>query len=185
MRNLTLLNAIWFGTLLLVHFLDRKVLSIALLVGIVLLAIYGLVRPFVDPLAWLFYLLFSLIAYWVGYKFKGWVFGQSIRLQTEIDQYSLTMAERKKKLDNKTAISDFKNQRANDIHYLYDKMKDMSKSRDKFEAFLIFSEAYSQQVAFEKVSLSLFSEEDQGLKTAKEIYEFKKKDFDGFFDRNA
>lgn len=138
----------------------------------------------VDPFAWFYYLSFSLLVFFEGLQFKRWIYAKSSALDGEIHEALKKLETARALLERKTKATNDINRRANEMHYLYDKMKEISKSMDKFEALLVFGEALSGQCRFETVVLALFDEEDEGAQISEAIYCLKYSDFEGLFDKS-
>ena len=177
-------NIAWFLVLFAVNFPQRRFWRVSVLFLIAAWALAMVLQKAVDPFAWFFYLAFSLVAFFGGAQFKRWVYAKSMVLDEEIEEGSKQLETERGLLGRKTDATDSTNQRANEMHYLYDKIKEMSQSMDKFETFLVFGEAFSGQCCFETLALVLFNEEDEESRIPQEIYRLNYSDFEGIFDKN-
>lgn len=185
MWKFLILNALWFIILFIVQFVgspkDRKIVFAAIFCA----ASYMAFKTSIDPFAWLAYLMYSLIVYYGAYQFKTWAYASSIVMEEEIDLASKELGKVHRVVEEKTWEADQLARTASEISGLYDKIKEMSKSLEYFEIFLIFGEALSENFEFQSIKLVLFDEENLGMIRQEEVYELQEQDFRGLFDRSA
>ncbi|OIO38584.1 MAG: hypothetical protein AUJ72_02360 [Candidatus Omnitrophica bacterium CG1_02_46_14] len=184
MWKFVIFNSVWFLFLFNAHALDRW---IGKKKTVLLILVSALVMVFpigVDPLAWAYYLAFSLVVYSGGLRFKQWVFARGTVLDEAIEQASNKLHSEKEAFAKQTGATELVNQQSNEIYYLYDKIKEMSQCLDQFEALVVFGEALFGQFHFETLTLVLFNEAEHICKTPQEILRLKRSDFEGLFDKN-
>lgn len=176
-------NFLWFAILFLVHFVgsskDKKIVFVAMMA----LAVYLAAKSTMDPFVWFYYVLFSILVFYGSGQFKNWVFIKSIALEEDIQISNRAFEEEKKMLNEKTWDAEILDRKANEIIGLYEKVKEMSKSLDRFENFLIFGESLAENFQFRSLKIIFVSEQGFGLGYPEEVYELTYADFHGFFDR--
>ncbi len=177
------LNALWFSILFLVHFVgspkDRRIVF----ASIFALAAYLAAKTPIDPFAWMTYVLSSVLVFYGAYQFRQWVFARTVIVEEEIDLASREFGRVQQILSDRSLEAEVLEKRAAEISGLYDKIKEMSRSLDPMEAFLIFGEALAEYFEFQTIKLVLFDEENQGMILSEEVYELTSSDFRGLFDR--
>ena len=183
MWKLIIFNGIWFGALVSAHFFRVKFWRAAALGALFLFALIFAVRKSLDPFAWIYYFLFSLLVFWSGLQFKRWASFKRMVLDEEMDLATRRLNIATELLQKKSLETEVIQHQANDIHYIYDKIKEMSQCLDPFEAFLVFGEALSGQLKFQSITLALFNEEDKESRIPQEIYRLERQDYDGVFDK--
>ncbi len=178
-----ILNALWFSILFLVHFVgstkDRRIVFISIFA----LAAYLAARTPIDPFAWMYYVLFSFLVFYGAGQFREWAFAGATILEDEIDMASREYGHARHLLSEKSLEAEILEKRAAEISGLYDKVKEMSRSLDAIEVFLIFGEALAEYFEFQTMKLVSFDEESLGMIPTDEVYELSSKDFLGLFDR--
>ncbi len=177
-------NSAWFLFLFSLHFFKPRFWRASVVFFITACALGIAFQKAVDPFAWFFYFIFSLVVFLGGLQFKHWVYAKSMVLDEEILEASKHLEIERARLEHKTRDTDAENQGANEMYYLYDKIKEMSQSMDKFETFLVFGEALAAQCRFETLTLAFFNDEDKGSRSPQEITRLKYTDFEGLFDKN-
>ena len=178
-------NTLWFSLIFLVHFFgsrkDQRIILLSVFLAAWMLAAKGMM----DPIAWLYYLCFSLLVYKGAAGFRRWSFSRLQRVQDELKTGNERLSVETERLKQKTQQTDFLETKADEIVEFYEQIKEMSKSLDLLETFLIFSEALSEYFTFDVVKLALFSEKQTESRHPDEVYELKGSDFKGVFDRSA
>ena len=177
------LNALWFSILFLVHFVGSKQDQRIIFISIFGLAAYLAAQTPIDPFAWMHYILFSLAVFYGASGFKQWALGPSAVLEDEIDLVSREFQKARQVYTEKEFEAGVLEKRAAEISGLYDKIKEMSRSLDPLEVFLVFGEALAAYFEFQTMKLVLFDEEDPGMLPSEEVYELNAADFGGLFDR--
>ncbi len=178
-----ILNALWFSIIFLVHFVgsakDRRIVFISIFA----LATYLAIKTPIDPFAWACYIVFSVLAFYGARLFKQWAFTRSVIVEEEIDLASREYAHARQEFSEKAIEAGALEKRAAEISGLYDKIKEMSRSLDALEVFLVFGEALAEYFEFQTMKLVLFDEENFGMIRSEEVYELGAADFRGLFDR--
>lgn len=146
-----------------------------------LIALYGTI----DPLAWLYYVLFSVAVFAGAGYFKTWAFSRLNALTLEIEKASGRFSKILPLLDKKRKQTEFLEKKGDEIVEFYDQIKEMSKSLDRLETFLIFSEALAEYFRFDTVKLAFFNGANLDPTHPEELYELKGRDFGVLFDRSA
>ena len=184
MWKIIIFNGIWFGALVSAHFSRVKFWRTVVLGALFLFALIFVVRKSLDPFAWIYYFLSSLLVFWSGLQFKRWASSKRMVLDEEMDIATQRLNAATQLLQKKNMETEAIQHQANDIHYIYDKIKEMSQCLDPFEAFFVFGEALSGQLKFQSITLALFNEEDKEPRIPREIARLEKQDYDGLFDKN-
>ena len=179
-----ILNSLWFAILFLVRFFGNKKSQLFILLSLLAFAAVMVFRPAVDPLAWLFYLVFSLLVFWSAFQFKRWAVAPLKTLDEELRFMSEKLESRRVALSEKTRTTEALNQKANEISLLFEKIKEMSQSLDGFETFLVFGEALSKNFKFHLIKLAIFNPEET-KSIPNEFYQLTYSDFQGIFDRSS
>jgi diguanylate cyclase (GGDEF)-like protein len=177
-------NALWFSILFLVHFFGSKKDQKIILFSIFLTAAFLAFKGRIDPIAWVYYVGFSCLVYYGAYTFRRWSFAEPARLRGEIERVSEHLAKEKERLTHKTRHTDFLETKADEIVEFYEQIKEMSRSLDPMETFLIFVEALSRYFTFDVVKLSVFSDRGES-RHPDEVYELRGDEFKGVFDRST
>ncbi len=180
-----IVNSLWFSILFLVHFYGSKKDRVVIFVSIFVVAAALVFQGSIDPIAWFYYFMFSCLTYAGAWYFKRWSFAELVEVRDEIASHSRELEAEKHALDLKTQQAQFLERKADEIVEFYDQIKEMSKSLEHFETFLIFAEALSEYFSFETIKLSLFSEKHPESTHPEETYELRGSDFQGVFDRSA
>ena len=180
-----IVNGLWFAILFLVHFFGSKKDRLVIFSSIFVAAALLLFRGLMDPMAWLYYFTFSCLVYTGAARFRHWSFAELLQVGDEIRTRSQELETEKASLELETRKTQFLERKAEDIVEFYEQIKEMSKSLDHLETFLIFSEALSGNFSFESAKLSLFSDKHPESLHPEEVYEFHGDDFRGVFDRSA
>lgn len=180
-----IVNSLWFSILFLVHFFgskkDRLIIFVSIFVAGVVLAFQGQL----DPVAWFYYFVFSCLVFYGAANFKRWSFSELSFVRNEIAARLKEFEVEKQALELKTQQTQFLERKADEIVEFYEQIKEMSKSLDHLEAFLIFAEALSEYFEFEIVKLSLFKEKNHESANPEEVYELHGGHFRGVFDRSV
>lgn len=139
----------------------------------------------VDPFAWVSYFAYSLIVFTGARRFWGWVMARQEALKEERDVYSRKLEAERAWLRHTDEETEVIRLQADEVSYLCEKIKEMSQTLGKFEAFLVFGEALSKNFRFDSLKLILFGETSPGQRppAPEEIYQLLYSDFQGFFDR--
>ena len=148
-------------------------------------ALFTAVKGILDPFCWMYYLAFSMLVFYGSAQFKRWVSARSEVLDEEVDLLGKTLEGEKTEFREHARQAEFFNQKANEIIELYEKIKEMSKSLDRLETFLVFGEALSGNFKFQVMKLAFFNEKHPTPLHPEEIYELRAADFEGVFDRSA
>ena len=180
-----IVNSLWFSILFLVHFFGSKKDQLIILVSVFVAAAVLAFQGFMDPGAWFLYVLFSCLVYAGAANFKRWSYVELTHLRGEIAARTREYDAEKNALDVKTQQTGFLERKADEIVEFYEQIKEMSKSLDSLETFLIFAEALSEYFEFEVVKLSLFSEKHPESAHPEEVYKLLGTDLRGVFDRSA
>ncbi len=179
------LNSIWFSILFLVHFFgsrnDRRMVFASAVLIAVLIALKGAI----DPIAWFFYMIFSVCVFAGAAYFKTWAFSRLDTLTVETEKATARLAEILPALDKKRKQTEFLEKKGDEIVEFYEQIKEMSKSLDRLETFLIFSEALAEYFHFDSVKLAFFSGAHLDAAHPEELYELKGRDFGVLFDRST
>ncbi len=178
-----ILNAIWFSILFFVHFFGSKKAQGAVLLSILFMAWRLGGNGMVDPIGWFFYLGFSFLVFYGSKYFKRWAFGDLEVLTQEIGVASIALEEVKRSLEHQTRSTRYLEEKADEIVAFYEQIREMSKSLDPVETFLIFAEALSAYYEFEEVKLAIFSAKQPDSTHPEEVYALRGKDLQGIFDR--
>ena len=180
-----IVNSLWFSILFFVHFFgskkDRFIILSSVFAAAAVLARQGLI----DPGAWVYYLVFSCLVFYGAAGFKRWSFAELFELRGELAESSKKYETEKEALRVQTEETQFLERKADEIVEFYEQIKEMSKSLDHLETFLIFAEALSEYFEFEVVKLSLFSEKHPESMHPEEMYRLRGSDFSGVFDRST
>lgn len=183
MLKYIVLNSLWFSILFLVHFVgspkDRRIVFMSIFAVGTFLAI----RTSIDPFAWAAYMAFSVAAFYGAGQFRVWTFARTAIVEEEIDLASREYGRAQHALAERAQELEALERRASEITGLYDKIKEMSRSLDLFEVFLIYGEALAENFEFQSMKLVLFDEENVGMIRSEEVYELAFSDFLGVFDR--
>ena len=153
-----IVNAIWFCLIFLVHFFGSKKDQAFILLYIVGVAALVAVKGLMDPIAWVYYVGFSLLVFYGAAGFKRWSFADLVRLKSGIETGSEQLGQAKDHLALKSYQTEFLETKADEIVEFYEQIKEMSKSLDLLETFLIFTEAMSEYFRFDVVKLAVFGE---------------------------
>jgi len=178
-------NSAWLAVLFFVNFLGIKTLRVFVLFLIFAAAAVTAVRPGVDPIAWFYYVAFSLLAYWSSFQFHKWALAKTVALDDELEYTSKKFETEGAALREKTAETGLVQRKADEISHLYEKSKEMSQSLDMLETFLVFGEALAKHFRFDVIKLALFNEEEADPRRAGEVYDLREQEFQGLFDRGA
>ncbi len=178
-----ILNSLWFSILFVVHFVGTTNARRIVFASIFALAALLAVRTSIDPFTWICYVVFSLLVFYGAGQFRVWVFSRTLIVEEEIDLASREYGRVQYELSEKTLETELLEKRASEIAGLYDKVKEMSRSLDLFEVFLIFGETLTENFEFQSLKLVLFDEENVGMIRSEEVYEITFSDFLGVFDR--
>ncbi len=174
-----ILNSLWFTILFLVQFFgskrSRDFVFLVVLVG----GIFMMTLGFVDPFAWGAYFIFSLIVFSGGGQFKIWALARQEVLGQELEFFSRQLEAENTWLHRRNEETEVIGRQADEISYLCEKIREMSQTLNKLEAFLVFGEALSKSFKFDYLKLVLFEEGRE-----EEIYQLLYSDFQGFFDRS-
>lgn len=166
------------------HFSSRAAWHRASFAAIFAAGLYALFFMSIDPFAWFYYLLFSLIVYFAGQRFQGWVWARGKLLDQEMDRITERLTTERVALDRRSQRTEAVNERAHEMEHLFEKVKEMSKSLDVAETFLIFAEALFGHFQFQSIRLTLFND-DGGPQSFVDVYELQDKDFGTLFDRSV
>lgn len=177
-------NVLWFLAILLISGRDTSSWRAGVIVTMLAAAGFTAALSRVDPFAWFYYFIFSLVAYWCVLQFKRWALAGPTALEEDIAVFSRKGEMARKVLERKVLESGALEQQANEIIHLYDKVKEMSQSLDMLEAFLVLGEALSKKLSFSSIKLALFDEEHADQARPAEFYELRRSDFEGVFDRS-
>ncbi len=179
-----ILNTIWFSILFFVHFFGSKKDRAAVLLSVIILAGWLAAKGMMDPVAWFYYLLFSLLAFYGLNYFKRWAFERFEVLTEEISLASIALEGVKRSLEKQTRSTRFLEEKADEIVAFYEQIQEMSKSLDPLETFLIFAEALSRYYKFEETKLAFFGDKQPKSTHPENVFALRGKDFHGVFDRS-
>lgn len=181
-----ILNTLWFSILFLVNFYGTRKSRFFMSFFILVTAAVTAAQPFVDPITWIFYTLFSYLVLWSAARFKIWVFARLDALNEEFVALSKRVTDDKRMLASRAAEVDAMSHRADEISHLYDKVKEMSRSLDRLETFLIYAEAMLENFQFESIKLVLFDHEDSPGWHPGDAFQVRAADFQArVFDRGS
>ena len=173
----------WFGILFSCHWLRRRIFKWTVFGLMVFLALAAAAKGGIDPFAWFFYFGASWAAFWTGAQFKTWVLGRFARVDGELADLSKRLSAESGLLAQKCGETESTARRADEIAYLYEKIKEMSQSFESYGTLLIFGEALSRSFRFGSAKLAVFDAEEPNPKEPREAYELSPADFEGIFDR--
>lgn len=180
-----ILNSLWFSILFLVHFFgskqDRRIVWVSGLVIAVLVA----VKSTIDPLAWFYYVFASIAVFAGAAYFKKWAFSTLDHLTQDIERANKRSVEMESMLDKKMKHTAFLEKKGGEIVEFYEQIKEMSKSLDRLETFLIFSEALADYFQFDTVKLAFFNGAHLDPTHPEELYEIKGRELGLLFDRSS
>jgi diguanylate cyclase (GGDEF)-like protein len=178
-----ILNTIWFSILFFVHFFGSKKDQNAVFLSLVIMAGWLAVKGMMDPVAWFYYLVFSLLVFYGARYFKRWSFERFEALTEEISSASLALDTVKRSSEEQIRSTRYLEKKADEIVAFYEQIREMSKSLDPYETFLIFAQALSEYYEFQETKLAFFSERQPDSAHPEEVYVMRGKDFKGVFDR--
>ncbi len=139
----------------------------------------------IDPVAWIFYAVFSLVVFVGADHFKVWAFSRLDVLTKDIEWAKERSAEIETILDQKKKQTEFLEKKGDEIVEFYEQIKEMSKSLDRLETFLIFAEALADTFHFDSAKLAFFNGAHLDPAHPEEIYELHGRDFGILFDRSS
>ncbi len=181
------LNGLWFSILFLVHFFGNTI-SRRFVLGLVLAAaVFAACQTAVDPFAWTFYLVFSLLVFWGSRQFRLWAFAGSFALDEELGVLNRRLNVERASLGQRSSETGVVARHADEIAFICEKIKEMSRSLDPFETFLVFGEALARHFKFEEVKLVTLAEDvpEGAVWKAGTVQALRYADFQGLFDRAA
>lgn len=178
-----ILNTIWFSILFFVHFFGSKKDQGAVFLSVAVMAWFLAAKGLMDPVGWSYYLVFSLFVFYGARYFKRWSFERLVVLTEEIGTASLALNEAKRSLEEQTRMTSHLEKKADEIVAFYEQIREMSKSLDPYETFLVFAEALSKYYEFEETKLAFFGDRHPDSVYPEEVYALRGKDFKGVFDR--
>lgn len=184
MWQLITFNFLWFLMLFASHFFRKGNWRLGILLLACLAVFLGILqRSVIDPLVWMGYFLASLLTLWSGFQFRHWIYAKEVIFSEEIRTVSKNLQNSIILLEQRSLETEAISQKSSDIYYVYDKIREMSQSLDKFETFLIFGEALAGQLNFRSITLAFFDEESQASRVPQEAYGLTHKDFGDPFDK--
>ncbi len=182
-----ILNSLWFAILFLVQFFGSRRSRDFVFLAALGAGFFMATRSFVDPFAWGAYFVFSLIVFSGAGQFKAWALTRQEVLMQELESFSRKLEAEHAWLRRTSEETQTIGKQADEISYLCEKIKEMSKTLNKLEAFLVFGEALSKNFKFDCMKLVLFGESQPAAsrsESAEEVYQLLYSDFQGFFDRS-
>ncbi|OGW83383.1 MAG: hypothetical protein A3C47_03365 [Omnitrophica bacterium RIFCSPHIGHO2_02_FULL_51_18] len=168
-----------------VHLFGRRPAQIGVLCLMVLGAALALFGKAVDPFAWFFYTVFSMVIFLGAFQFRRWSLAESIAMDEELDQYTRKVKSAEAVLEEKKEEADEIRRRANAIAHLYETIQEISKSLDSFEAFVVFGQALYNHFEFSAVTAAFFDGESLNPREPSEVFRLAPPDFSGVFDKTA
>jgi diguanylate cyclase (GGDEF)-like protein len=185
MWKFLILNSLWFSILFLVHFFGSRLDQLAVLAMSTAIALWLAARGAMDPVAWVYYASFTLAVFYGARHFRQWSMEQLTRLDSQTKRASEDLEIVQRSLGEKIERTRTLERKSDEIVEFYEKIKDMSKSLDPLETFLVFSEALSEYFHFDTVKLSFFNEKQPDSSHPLECFELRGRDFGKVFDRAA
>ena len=180
-----ILNGLWFSILFFVHFFGSRVDQLVVLGVLLTTAAWLAVRGLMDPMAWFYYSLFSAAVFYGARHFHYWSFEQLTRLDRDAALAARDLEVVQKALAQKMRRTRALERKADEIVEFYDQIKEMSRSLDSLETFLVFCEALSEYFDFESVKVAFFNEKQPDSSHPLELFELRGDDFKSVFDRAA
>jgi diguanylate cyclase (GGDEF)-like protein len=185
MWKFLILNGLWFSILFFVHFFGSRMDQLAVFTMLAAMAAWLAARGLMDPTAWLYYSLFSVAVFYGARHFHQWSFEQLSKLDREAAMAARDLELVQRALARKTSETRLLERKADEIVEFYEQIKEMSRSRDALETFLVFCEALSEYFDFEVVKLAFFDEKRPDSAHPLGLFELKGRDFKTVFDRAA
>jgi len=180
-----ILNLLWFSILFFVHFFGSRMDQLAVFVMMLAMAAWLSIKGLMDPIAWGYYLLFSVAVFYGARHFQRWAFGRLAQLDRETAAAAQYLSQAKRTLEENEQSTRALEHKSNEIVEFYERIKEMSRSLDPLETFFVFCEALSEYFDFEVVKLAFFSAERPESSHPDELYELRRSDFKNMFDRAA
>ncbi len=180
-----ILNGLWFSILFFVHFFGSRIDQLAVFAMFAAIAAWLAAKGLMDPLAWAYYSMFSLAVFYGARHFYRWSTEPLERLDREAGVAAQAMEQAQRSLQERTVHTKALERKADEIVEFYEQIKEMSRSQDPFETFLIFCEALSEYFDFEVVKLAFFNEKQPDSSHPLELYELRGTDLKKGFDRAA
>ena len=159
--------------------------QVVVFVMMIALAAWLAVKGLMDPIAWGYYLLFSVAVFYGARHFHGWVYGWLAKIDRETAAAAQYLGLSKKTLEENERRTRTLEHKSEAIVEFYERIKEMSRSLDPLETFFIFCEALSEHFDFEVVKLAFFSEKRPDSSHPEEMFELHRSDFKNMFDRAA
>ncbi len=178
-------NALGFFIMLSVLLFGNRRLQLSLAGAIFTVAVWALFQKGLDPLTWLFYVVYACVIYWGMVQFKRWSLGGSIAVDEELDRCFKKAGSTEVALEKKTREFDEIAQRTNALAYLYETIQEISKSLDRLEAFVVFGQALYDHFEFNDITLAFFDGENPDPHRPDETFRLEPSYFSGVFDRAA
>ncbi len=185
MWKFLILNLLWFMILFFVHFFGSRMDQIIVFVMMMAMAAWLAVKGLMDPIAWGYYLLFSVAVFYGARHFHGWAYGWLAKLDRETVAAARSLGQSKKTLEENEQRTRTLEHRSEEIVEFYERIKEMSRSLDPLETFFVFCEALSEYFDFEVVKLAFFSTEQPESSYPDELFELRRSHFKNMFDRAA
>lgn len=184
-RYLTL-NTLWFAMLFLVQSCGSQKSRDVIFWTLAAAGLWLLRAPEVDPFAWAAYFAYSLLVFSGAARFRQWVTARRKALEEERDILTRKLEAEHAWLRRAQEETDQIAGQSEEVTYLCDKLKDMSQTLTKLEAFLVFGEALSKNFKFDCLKLILFKPDAPAglLSEPEEVYQLLYSDFEGIFDRS-
>ncbi len=182
-----ILNDLWFAMLFLVQCTGAAKSRLFVFWAAVAAGLAMTTQRTVDPFAWVSYFVYSLIVFGGAGQFRQWVMARQVALKEEGALYSRKLDAERAWLRRTNEETETIRRQADEVSYLCDKLKEMSQTLDKFDAFLVFGEALSKNFKFDCLKLVLFGDNqllERGVRSPEEVFQLLYSDFQGFFDRN-
>lgn len=185
MWKFLILNTLWLAILVMVQLFGSVMDRLVVLGAVFVLAAMFASKGVMDPIAWGYYVLFSLAVFRGAGYFRGWAFDRLDHLRREVADARERFGGAVQELEQKKSETGFIEKKADEIVEFYDQVKEMSRSLSPLEAFLVFAEALSEYFSFDTVKLALFDGRHPESAHPSEVYELKGSYFKGLFDRSV
>lgn len=182
-----ILNTLWFALLFLVQSCGSKKSRDFVFWAAVAAGFWTIKTSFIDPFAWASYFFYSLMVFTGAGRFRQWVTARRLAFENEKEILSRKLEAESAWLQKTHEETNLIAGQAEEVSYLCDKLKEMSQTLTKFEAFLIFGEAVSKNCKFDCLKLVLFGSGVEGKERIPEqpedVTQLLYSDFQGIFDR--
>lgn len=180
-----ILNGLWFSILFFVHFFGSRMDQLTVFTMLAVMAAWLASKGAMDPAAWFYYSLFSVAVFYGARHFHRWSYERLSKLDQEAAVAAQDLEQVRRTLAEKTHETRALERKADEIVEFYEQIKEMSRSHDLLETFLVFCEALSEYFDFEVVKLAFFDEKRPDSAHPLELVELRNSHFKGVFDRAA